>query len=127
MPRRTRSARLTAPLEVRPRQDHGQLLPAVAGREVDLARRLPQHLRDLAQHHVALLVTVSLTRLKSSMSSSTRPTGWPKRRKRSTSSSRFSSKRRRLDSPVSSSVTDWRSTVSCSPTLAIETAAWPAR
>src|SRR4051795_5704244 len=57
------------------------------------------------------------------MSSRTSPSGCWKRRARSTSVDIASWKRRRLNRPVSSSVTAWRSTVSCRPTFSIATAA----
>ena len=83
---RTRSASWYAPSRSVSGQDDGQLLAAVAGRLVDLARGLAQHPRHLAQDEVALLVAVGVVDcLKSSMSSMTRPSGWPKRRARSTS------------------------------------------
>ena len=70
---------------------------------------------------------MSLTDLKSSMSSMISPSGWPKRLERSTSTVMTSWKRRWLNSPVSSSVTAWRCTVSCRSTFSIETDAWLAR
>ena len=70
---------------------------------------------------------MSLTRLKSSMSSIISPSSPLKRRNRSTSSVRNSWKRRWLKRPVSSSVTAWRLIVSCRPTFSTESAAWLAR
>ena len=65
---------LVGALEVGLGQHDGELLAAVAGGLVDLARGLAQHARDLAQHDVALLVAVGVVdRLKSSMSSMTSP------------------------------------------------------
>ena len=43
-------------VDVGVRQDHGELLAAVAGREVGFARAAPQHLGHVAQHFVAALV-----------------------------------------------------------------------
>ena len=67
---------------------------------------------------------MSLTRLKSSMSSMIRPSSCPKRRVRSTSTAMTSWKRRWLNRPVRSSVTAWRWIVSCRSTFSIEIAAW---
>ena len=47
-------------LEIGPGQDGGELLAAVAGGVVDLARALAQHARDLAQDDVALRVAVGV-------------------------------------------------------------------
>ena len=47
-------------LEVGARENDGQLLAAVAGGLVDLARGLAQHAGHLAQHEVALLVAVGV-------------------------------------------------------------------
>src|SRR5918999_1332906 len=69
----------------------------------------------------------SLTCLKLSRSTITRPSGLWKRRLRSTSRARIERKARALASPVSSSVTAWRSTVACRLAFSIETIAWPAR
>src|SRR5215212_206446 len=69
----------------------------------------------------------SLISLKWSRSSITSASGVPKRRLRSTSRSRIVCNARTLARPVSSSVTAWRSTVSCRRAFSIDTTACPAR
>ena len=51
-----RSASVCGLVQRRPRQDHRELLAAVAGEVVRLARAAAQHVGDRAQHVVALLV-----------------------------------------------------------------------
>src|SRR5918998_634659 len=70
---------------------------------------------------------VSLTCLKSSRSTITSASGLPKRRLRSISRSRMERNARALARPASSSVTAWRSTVSCRLAFSIDTMACPAR
>ena len=69
---------------------------------------------------------MSLTRLKSSMSSITRPSGWSKRRAAAASAAITCWKRPWLERPVSSSVTAWRWTCSCRSTFSSERPVWRA-
>ena len=110
-------------------QHHRQLLAAVAGRLVDVARQVAQHAGHRGQHLVALLVAVLVVdplevvdvehhEAERALEAAAR----------SISRSRIDVEARgRWPGPVSSSVTAWRWTVSWRSAFSIETTAWPAR
>ena len=115
-------------VEVGAGEDDRELLAAVAGGLVDLARGLAQHPGHLAQDDVALLVAVGVVDVLEVVD--------VEQHERQRLAEALGAldlgrhhllKRRRLERPVSSSVTAWRSTVSCRPTFSIETAACVAR